>query len=283
MPEHRLEEEGKLSRGLDQRLQCEQGLALSLECELAFEPQTRQSLGLEVAFESPSADVLSGERGAFMLVGHGRILAHLSAGSSRFGGLSAASSVATRSPRGDQDAGHGRADRDPGQRVLCTQRARRYGGSRCGASGISGNVTRTPVRIKDHRKVGTKLARFGRRSKPTVQAPAQRSSVFSPRLNPTFPVVPRLQYRPALLAAFASSHSVPVGTFSSHPLLERVSSVRPGGGFLPFGRAVNQKDRHRRASLCGESAPAPNETKGSVAHETDQANYSSGGTCDARV
>ncbi len=55
-------------------------------------------------------------------------------------------------------------------RVLCTQRARRYGGSRWGAVGISGNHRRTHVRpqgpSQNWHRVGAKLVHFATRPVP---------------------------------------------------------------------------------------------------------------------
>jgi hypothetical protein len=100
---------------------------------------------------------------------------------------------------------------------------------------------------------------------------ASQYKSFRKRFVPAFSIVTCSRSNPqqSLL-----SHSVPVGVFSSRPLSERASSVRPGGGFLPLGRAVNHKDQCRRAPCYGGSAPAPNETKGSVADEIDDENNS---------
>jgi hypothetical protein len=99
--------------------------------------------------------------------------------------------------------------------------------------------------------------------------------------HPLVPVAPRSQYGSAFLAALVSSHSVRVGTFSSRPLSERASSVRPGGGFPPFGRAVNHKDRYQRAPFSGGNTPAPDETKVNLTNETNQVNSTGGRFADA--
>ena len=109
------------------------------------------------------------------------------------------------------------------------------------------------------------------------------SSGRSSHSHPTFPTAPQSQYGPAFIAVRATSHSGRVGAVSSRPLMQRATSVRPGGGCSPLGRAANHKDQCRRAPFSRESAPAPNETKGSVADEIDQANSSPRRTDDARA